>query len=342
MNGMSDEEFKKLYGRPPVRKTVKKKIYWNRIIICAIVFIGLLYGIIQLVSCAFSGKSDDSSLVVKSTANSVADKSDKSSEGETSEESKETNLGTTDYSNINMTVCLDAGNGDYDSGTADNSQTRFEKDDNLAVTLVVQKYLESYGVNVVMTRDDDTFLELSERCDVANNAKADFFVCLHRNSYDGDISGVEVWVHNSEPASDTALASNILNGLDKVGISENRGVQYGYVGNNSVNYYINTNTVMPSCLVELGFITADADNELFDEYLEEYGKSIANSIVETGVELGVISEDGTRLIDGELLSEEKPINTGDLSSENGEIVETEPSTTDTGVDYNTQENEADQ
>ena len=78
------------------------------------------------------------------------------------------------------------------------------------------------------------------------------YVSLHRNSYDGDISGVEVWVNNSEPEYDTKLAQNILDDLEKVGISENRGVQYGYVGNSGVNYYINADTVMPSCLVELG------------------------------------------------------------------------------------------
>lgn len=43
----------------------------------------------------------------------------------------------------------------------------------------MQKYLEKYGVNVVMIRDDDSFLELDERCAKANNAKADMYVSLH-------------------------------------------------------------------------------------------------------------------------------------------------------------------
>ena len=337
---MSDEEFKRIYGRPPVRKTVKRKIYWNRIIVCGIIFIALFYGIIRLVGCVFSGNDDASSLIVKSTATDIEskDSSESTSSSKAITEAAKS-VENPEYSNVNMTVCLDAGHGDYDSGTADNSLTRFEKDDNLAVTLVVQKYLEAYGVNVVMTRDDDSFLELSERCDVANNAKADFFVCLHRNSYDGDISGVEVWVHNSEPSTDTALATDILNNLDDVGISENRGVQFGYVGNSNVNYYVNTHTVMPSCLVELGFLTSDEDNELFDEKLEEYGKAIANGIVQSGIELGVVDKDGTRLIDGELTSEKETLS--DSSSE-GDVVETEPSTTNTNTVYNTQENETDQ
>ena len=212
------------------------------------------------------------------------------------------------------------------------------KANNLKVALEVQKYLEKYGVNVVMIRDDDSFLELDERCAKANNAKADMYVSLHRNSYDGDISGVEVWVNNSEPEYDTKLAQNILDDLEKVGISENRGVQYGYVGNSGVNYYINADTVMPSCLVELGFITEDIDNKLFDEHLTEYGQAIADGIVQTAVDVGLVDESGKRLMSEQLISPEKPVNNKDSSSAADAM--TTPMETDSSADvYNTQENE---
>ena len=234
------------------------------------------------------------------------------------------------------TVCIDAGHGGYDVGATNGE--RYEKDDNLKVALEVQKYLEKYGVNVVMIRDDDSFLELDERCAKANNAKADMYVSLHRNSYDGDISGVEVWVNNSEPEYDTKLAQNILDDLEKVGISENRGVQYGYVGNSGVNYYINADTVMPSCLVELGFITEDVDNKLFDEHLTEYGQAIADGIVQTAVDVGLVDESGKRLMSEQLISPEKPVNNKDSSSAADAM--TTPMETDSSADvYNTQENE---
>jgi N-acetylmuramoyl-L-alanine amidase len=35
---------------------------------------------------------------------------------------------------------------------------------------------------------------------------------------------------------------------------------------------------MTSCLVELGFITSEADNKLYDEKLDEYAKAIADAI----------------------------------------------------------------
>ena len=40
MNTLSDEEFEQIYGRKPVRRVKKKKIYWNRIIIALIILIG--------------------------------------------------------------------------------------------------------------------------------------------------------------------------------------------------------------------------------------------------------------------------------------------------------------
>lgn len=335
MNLMSDEEFEQIYGRKPVRRTVKKKkIYWNRIIIALIILAAIVFGIVQLISFVASKIKGDNTKNTNTTVNSnAAAKADKDSSSEAEPEPAK-------YSNMDFTVCIDAGHGDYDGGTANADGTRYEKDDNLKIALEVQKYLQSYGVNVVMIRDDDSFLELGERCDKANNTKSDMYVSLHRNSYDGDISGVEVWVNNSEPAYDTQLAQNILDGLKGVGISEDRGVQYGYVGNQSVNYYINADTVMPSCLVELGFITDDEDNKLFDEHLTEYGEAIADGIVKTAIDVGLVDKDGKRLMEGQLLSPEKPINKTDSSSSSLSDSMTEPTQTGTSDEvYNTQENE---
>ena len=37
---------------------------------------------------------------------------------------------------------------------------------------------------------------------------------------------------------------------------------------------------MPCCIVELGFISNDEDNRLFDEHYKEYGKAIVDAVVE--------------------------------------------------------------
>lgn len=192
-----------------------------------------------------------------------------------------------------ISVCLDAGHGGNDVGAIQGE--RYEKDDNLRLALLVRDALEERGVTVYMTRDDDTFLSLEERCKFANRKRCTLFVSLHRNSAESG-NGVEIWVENTPGKTDWALAEHILDGLSEVGISKARGVKSGYVHNADGNYYINAHTNMPSCLVENGFITSETDNELFDENLDAYAKAIAQAIYLTLQETqsGVLPESETK------------------------------------------------
>lgn len=213
MANISDEEFERLYGRPPVRTARKKrKIYWNRIIIAALIFILIIFGIFQMIKSIINHFKKEDNIPAAVQTDSVSE-SDTQSTAESQVK----------VSELQFKVCIDPGHGDTDGGTANADNTRLEKDDNLRIALLVRKYLEEYGATVVMTRSDDTFVELEERCTIANDAKADMYVSLHRNSYDGDIRGVEIWVHNKEPKEDTVLAQNIMSRLSEAGISENRG-----------------------------------------------------------------------------------------------------------------------
>ena len=88
MNTLSDEEFEQIYGRKPVRRVKKKKIYWNRIIIALIILIGIITGLVKLTALVVSKiKGDDtqktnkvlnntSSVAVKEDASSAEDKKD--------------------------------------------------------------------------------------------------------------------------------------------------------------------------------------------------------------------------------------------------------------------------
>ncbi len=176
-------------------------------------------------------------------------------------------------------ICIDAGHGGTSSGAVNGS--RLEKDDNLRLSLRVEEILESRGYTVVMTRSDDSDVSLEERCKIANKAKASLFVSVHRNSTEGDGKGVEMWIHSSSPEDDLLLARNILKNFDKVGITANRGIHSGYRDGDDLNYYINRNTKMPSCLAEIGFISSDEDNKEFDTKLEQYAVALADGIEET-------------------------------------------------------------
>lgn len=149
-----------------------------------------------------------------------------------------------------LIVCVDAGHGGKDNGS--DYKGRYEKDDNLKLAQAVAAYLADKNVKVVMTRSDDTFLRLSERCGIANQSGADYMLSLHRN--DGEGNGVETWISASGSEETDALANHIMEALDTAGIQRNRGVKKGTQTGESSNYYINVHSDMPSCIVEMGFI----------------------------------------------------------------------------------------
>ena len=176
-----------------------------------------------------------------------------------------------------VSVVIDAGHGGKDAGASNGD--RKEKDDNLNLALKVADCLEEKGIDYALTRTLDVYLSLENRCRFANIRSADLFVSLHRNSVSGDAKGVEIWIGSENSRDERQFAQKILDGLEKAGISENRGVKSGYAGEGN-DYYVNKNTEMTSCLVELGFISNEIDNELYDENIDAYAKAIADAIEE--------------------------------------------------------------
>lgn len=175
------------------------------------------------------------------------------------------------------TVCIDPGHGGTSSGAV--LGKRYEKDDTLRLSLLVRDILEERGYTVVMTRDDDSDVSLAERCKIANKARASLFVSVHRNSSTSpSATGVEMWVHSSNPTDDNLLAQNILDCFDTMEIMKNRGIYTGYRDGEDMNYYINRNTKMPSVLAEIGFISSEEDNKKYDKNIDEYAKAIADGI----------------------------------------------------------------
>ena len=197
-----------------------------------------------------------------------------------------------------LVVVIDPGHGGDDSGATDAAGKRLEKDDNLRLGLAVEEALNGYPhVQVIMTRETDSFPSLEERCDIANNANADYFISLHRNSATNG-KGVEIWINNEahgDIVMDKLLAEYIMEWLEKVGISNNRGVQKGlrnsHVTAESENFYVNRYTNMPSCLVEMGFMTSAEDNRNFDEKLNEYAEAISGAVMELVTDKGIYQKD---------------------------------------------------
>ncbi len=85
-----------------------------------------------------------------------------------------------------QTVVVDAGHGGHDVGAV-SRRGIMEKDVNLAVAKELRRYLERESdLKVILTRDNDSYLELPDRAEIANSSGGDLFLSLHCNSWFND------------------------------------------------------------------------------------------------------------------------------------------------------------
>jgi N-acetylmuramoyl-L-alanine amidase len=91
-------------------------------------------------------------------------------------------------------IVIDPGHGGHDDGSSGPGGL-LEKDLVLSVAHMLKTMLEEkLGAEVLLTRDDDTFIPLDERTAFANNHHADLFISIHANSSRShSVSGVETY-----------------------------------------------------------------------------------------------------------------------------------------------------
>ncbi len=94
-------------------------------------------------------------------------------------------------------IVIDPGHGGHDTGTIGPTGLR-EKDLVLDVGKRLKALLEEkLGAEVILTRDDDTFIPLEERTAIANEKGADLFISIHANaSRDKRARGIETYYLN--------------------------------------------------------------------------------------------------------------------------------------------------
>ncbi len=101
-----------------------------------------------------------------------------------------------------QTICLDPGHGRKDTGGVFGRYV--EKQYTLPLAEELARQLEAAGFNVILTRTNDTFVELEDRPALANRQKADLFISLHFNiGPPGEAKGVEVYCLTPPKASST-------------------------------------------------------------------------------------------------------------------------------------------
>ena len=176
-------------------------------------------------------------------------------------------------------VCLDAGHGGL-RGAISPLDGRYESHDTLRLTLAIQRELEKYDhVTVIMTRTEDVHVENKARPQMANDANADLFVSIHRNSNTtGDRGGIEGWIDKNDPPESREVGEMILAAMEAVGVTANAGIKTGSWDEPDVNYTVIEYAKMPAVLLEVGYLNYAPDNKLFDENLDAYAKATAEAI----------------------------------------------------------------
>ena len=124
-------------------------------------------------------------------------------------------------------VAIDAGHGGFDPGT-ESAGGVAEKNVALAIARRVAAALEARGIDAELTRNDDKFLSLKQRTELANHVHADLFVSIHLNSSpDWNTSGIETYYLNNTTDRATIRLARIENGGD-----------YGTLSQSNLNYIL--------------------------------------------------------------------------------------------------------
>ncbi len=193
-------------------------------------------------------------------------------------------------------IVIDAGHGGHDTGTIGPTGL-MEKDLCLDVALRVGKLIQQGlpSAEVVYTREDDTFIPLEQRTEMANDARADLFLSVHANSSpDRKARGIETYYLNFTGSSDAmevatrenALSENAVHDLQDIvqkiarneKIEESRDLA-GTIQNSLAKRVENINrgdrsrgvrkapfvvligANMPSVLAEISFISNPSDEQ---------------------------------------------------------------------------------
>ncbi len=214
-------------------------------------------------------------------------------------------------------VAVDAGHGGHDPGAIGPGGVR-EKDITLKVSRLLKDILEKkYHIKVVLTREDDRYIELQERTRIANRANADLFVSIHLNAHRNHrVRGIETYIlnwTNDEEALRVAARENqitikemkqkqgtlsvILASLRR-SAKRDHSLKLAYLMHNEILkkvakryrlsdngikqalFYVLVGAEMPSVLVELAYISNPKEAKLLKKKTVQwaYAEAIARAI----------------------------------------------------------------
>lgn len=176
-------------------------------------------------------------------------------------------------------VIIDAGHGGSDPGKVGVNDV-LEKDVNLQIANRLKEYLEKQGIQVVMTREDDTteeskLADMKKRVELINEVKPAIVISIHQNSYsDSSIKGAQVFYFTHSDVSKTAaeIMQEELKQIDSNNTRESKA---------NDTFYMLKKTEVPTIIVECGFLSnaEEAEKLVTESYQEQVAQAICSGVM---------------------------------------------------------------
>jgi N-acetylmuramoyl-L-alanine amidase len=193
------------------------------------------------------------------------------------------------------TICLDPGHGGKDKGEIDGRH--YEKKYALLLAREVAGLLKREGLQVLLTRDSDDFVQLPDRSLMARRQGADLFVSLHYNAApEHAVGGLEVYclapagvnsssegggkgphrpeAGNAHDSQNALLAYEMLKAITAGVPLEDRGMKRS-------RFQVLREAAMPAVLIEGGFMSnpVDAKNIYDTAFRRQMAQAIVDGIL---------------------------------------------------------------
>lgn len=162
--------------------------------------------------------------------------------------------------NAPFKLVVDAGHGGKDNGAV-SADGLLEKDVALSISKKIKELSGEYGIEVVMTRDNDVFMTPPEKAAFSNKQNANAFISVHANAQENKTgeqkSGIEICIskNNDNGLLDKSriLGSGVLQNLAGDFTVTNSLIQ------KLVGIWVLQANTLPAILIECGYIDNPAD-----------------------------------------------------------------------------------
>jgi N-acetylmuramoyl-L-alanine amidase len=166
-----------------------------------------------------------------------------------------------------LRIAVDAGHGGANAGATGVTTGIKEKDYTLKIAKELEKYLKRKGVEVYMTRADDTDVGMIDRTLMLREQDPDLLLSIHLNSSSNKtVKGVSTYYRY---IGFRPLSQHILDRMLELGLNN-----FGNIG--AFNFSLSGPTEYPNCLVEVAFLSNAEDEQLILK--DSFHKAVAKKI----------------------------------------------------------------